>query len=184
MRTAAFGLLLLFSFGCKGLGTVSCFPVDAECHPVPECLPQPPPCPPPPPPPCEPPKEKPKPRPAPAPAERSVEAAVTQDILLIPRTVYVPYAPQVPVAPARLGAMAPAERLTTRETEKPKAREPEQASRDAPAPCDKSAEALDKCCRILEQLDYRIHMLEQKQVPPAQIICPQPCPPPPQWRCP
>jgi hypothetical protein len=51
-------------------------------------------------------KSCPEPPKAPA-APSQVTKAVTQETLLIPRMVYVPYAPQVPVAPARLvGAQA------------------------------------------------------------------------------
>jgi hypothetical protein len=68
---------------------------------------------------CQPPPPKVEaPRPpvrAPAPVETQTEVrtqtqqaagAVAQDILLVPRTVYVPYAAQVPVAPARLAGLA------------------------------------------------------------------------------
>jgi hypothetical protein len=42
-------------------------------------------------------------KPKPAPPEAPPTAAVpTQEVLLVPRTVYVPYAPQVPTGPARM----------------------------------------------------------------------------------
>jgi hypothetical protein len=129
------------------------------------------------------------------------QVAVTQDILLIPRTVYVPYAPQVPVAPARLGTVAPAERMitqqqTTREAvPDPRAAELPRTeptrTREAAPPCDKSTEALDKCCQMLERLERRIDDLEKKTqpCPPIEVPCPvdgpvpylpsgpEPCPP-------
>jgi hypothetical protein len=37
--------------------------------------------------------------------ETRAAAAVAQDIMLVPRTVYVPYAPQVPIAPVRLAGL-------------------------------------------------------------------------------
>jgi hypothetical protein len=184
MRLAAVGSLLLFVLGCnalqRGTCTVSDMPSAAPCAPLAEVSP----CPPPP---CQPsPKkcaEKPKeiekneqPREA-QPIERTTtRSAVTQDILLIPRTVYVPYAPQVPVAPARLGTVAPAERVITQQETTREAAPP---SRDAaPASQDRSAECLDKCTQMLERMDSLIRAMEQRQGQAAPA-CPLPAGSPP-----
>jgi hypothetical protein len=55
-------------------------------------------------------------RPKPPPPEAPATAAVpSQEILLVPRTVYLPYAPQIPTAPARMVPLQtlPAQTTTT-----------------------------------------------------------------------
>jgi hypothetical protein len=191
VRFVAISFLLFLGVGCKGLVhnrlSSSEVPMGPGCVAGPQGEACPPPsCPAPSCPPSCPPKcpEKPKeekreaqPREAP-PVERTTSrASVTQDILLIPRMVYVPYAPQVPVAPARLGMVAPAERVTT---EQQTTREPAPAPRDVtPPPTDRSAECLDKCAQMLERLDERLRALEERQraiCPPAGPACTMPMP--------
>jgi hypothetical protein len=201
MRLAAVGLVALLGLGCNsvnpcsrtgsvppwfGMGTEH--PAPCEQSTIPEACTRAGTCPAPCPGPkvCEQPKvrevEQPKPKEAQVVERTTGQAAITQDILLIPRTVYVPYAPQVPVAPARLGTVAPAERVLTQlQTTRESVGAP---VREAPAPSDRSSEALDKCCQVLQKLDERIRALEQHfqlqpQVVPS-VACPAidlpPCP--------
>ncbi len=110
---------------------------------------------------------------------RSASAAVTQDILLIPRTVYVPYAPHVPVAPARLAMTSPAARvIETEERVREISRVPEPAPREAAPRDTRVSDALDKCLDEMRKLNQRIGELESRAqqqmcMPPAA-----PCPPP------
>jgi hypothetical protein len=113
-------------------------------------------------PPCQPkevPREVSKPREVTPPPES--QAAVTQDILLVPRMVYVPYVPHVPVAPARLAMAAPAGRVIEeqREVETPK---------DTPR-----SRELDQCKQELEDLKKRLAELQ------SRMVCPAPAPAPP-----
>lgn len=188
MRLAALGLVMLFSIGCHGLGTGRLMPVNqcpmgcpvpCEHQPCPPAAP-PAPCPVPcPPKQCEKPKDV-QPRPGPT-QDRPAQTAVTQDVLLIPRMVYVPYAPHVPVTPARLGTVAPGEREMKREDKKPK--DDGSQKRDTPPACDKTSECLDKICDFLNHLNHRIDNLEKQQrgpCPAPNIFCPTPeaiCPP-------
>jgi hypothetical protein len=195
MRFVALGLVLLVGSGCNALRDSRCSPSAGPCGPgspgacgapgpqgapcgLAPCQPPPQPCPPKAP-------EKPRevqPREVPGPTvERTAgKAAVTQDILLIPRMVYVPYAPQVPVAPARLGVTAPAERVIT---EQETTRETAPGTREGPTPPprDRSVEALEKCSQLLECLEGRLRALEERQrlmCPPAPPGCPAPMPGP------
>lgn len=188
MRFTVMGFLLLAGVGCNafqhsergecaapGVGCppanqvggacpTACPPHAQPCGAAPPtaCAPQAPPCPP-----------KEQPREVPAPERVSTRAAVTQDILLIPRMVYVPYAPQVPVAPARVGMVAPAERVVTETTREalppprealPQPREAPPLPREAcPAPRDRSADTLDRCAELLEKMESRIRFLEEQR---------------------
>jgi len=101
-------------------------------------------------------------------AER--EAVVTQDIMLIPRMVYVPYAPQVPVAPARLGTMVPGARTVDVPREVPETR----TVAPPPAPHKEICETLDRCAQMMQVLDKRICDLESRlqNPPPATVVPP------------
>jgi hypothetical protein len=184
MRFTSLGFVVLIGLGCNGLhrgpskscevptGSACAVPEGGACAPPcgpkPTCLP-------------EKPKEERNAQPRDVtPVERTTSrASVTQDVLLIPRMVYVPYAPQVPVAPARLGMVAPAERVVT---ENLTTREATPAPRDiTPAAQDRTAECLDKCSRMLEHLDNRLRALERPSAPcpvPEPILPKAPCPPP------
>jgi hypothetical protein len=113
----------------------------------------------------------------------SRDAVVTQDIMLIPRMVYVPYGPQVPVSAARLGTTMPGVRSvdnpaadrgapsTPREADVPKAP-------DKPI-CD----LLEKCTNMMQKMDKRMCEIEAKvqagtpvQTLPPVTICPAPAP--------
>ncbi|HKB03116.1 MAG TPA: hypothetical protein VKD90_12900 [Gemmataceae bacterium] len=97
------------------------------------------------------------------------EAVVTQDIMLIPRMVYVPYAPQVPVAPARLGTMVPGARTVDVPREVPETR----AAPPPPAPQKEICETLDRCAQMMQVLDKRICDLESRlQNPPPPTVVP------------
>ncbi|MBI1916603.1 MAG: hypothetical protein HYS12_17990 [Planctomycetes bacterium] len=106
--------------------------------------------------------------------------AVAQDILLVPRTVYVPYAAQVPVAPARLASVT-----TTRQTAQGETRETvteQQAAQgqQAAAPRSEAAQRSEatneEILRTLQSLNDRLRRLEQR----PELCAPQPerCPPP------
>jgi hypothetical protein len=109
---------------------------------------------------------------------RAAAGAVAQDILLVPRTVYVPYAAQVPVAPARLSAIAPGAAVRTTVTER---RETEQTERREDALGASAADIL----QTLRALNERLDRLEKErlQAAPAAPTCPPsagmpPCEPP------
>lgn len=110
---------------------------------------------------------------------RTATTAVTQDILLIPRTVYVPYAPHVPVAPARLVTTAPAAQVVHTEE-----RVREQVA--APAPVQAPVQtneaqinhALDQCLQQMRALNERIAGLESRAACAAPAPCPAPVPAP------
>ena len=100
----------------------------------------------------------------------------------MPRTVYMPYVPHVPVAPARLSMATPAARvIETEERRRDICPEP-QAPRDLPSqPRDtRVTDALDKCLDEMRKLNGRISDLEtrtQRAVAPPPP-CPVPCPTP------
>lgn len=188
MRLALACLLFLAGLGCKGVSGVPCDPTHGACaggpgvaHGGPGCLTHsdencplhaaghkcsi-----------CEKKKkeekrEVPQQREAEAPQPR--EAVVTQDIMLIPRMVYVPYAPQVPVAPARLGTVVPGARgvetpAATKEGPAPTNREAEQPRAAEKQIC----EALDRCCTMMQVMDKRLCDLEGRSratPPPVQV---------------
>lgn len=107
-------------------------------------------------------------------AAKPSAAAVAPDILLIPKTVLVPYAAHVPTGPMRMAGMASA----------PICQAEERAS--APAPVASSTDsrvldALDQSLQQMKLLNQRIAELETRAV--KQIPCPPPanvrpyCPP-------
>jgi hypothetical protein len=89
--------------------------------------------------------------------------------------VYVPYAPQVPVQPARLGTVVPG----ARGVEIPAQREAPAAPREAEqprAPEKQICEALDKCCNMMQVMDKRLCDLEARYRNPPPVIIQQPAP--------
>ena len=186
MRVALGCLLLLSSLGCKGVspgqskdcldgaGSASCLahadehcPLHAAGH---KCAI------------CDKKKEKDrdvKPRSGPDEGQPR-EAVVTQDIMLIPRMVYVPYAPQVPVNPARLGTVVPGARGIELPPAAPRDTNPN--PRDiTPAPRDTDkqiCDTLDRCTHMMQIMDKRICDLEKcaKNPPAAQPIIIQQAP--------
>ena len=112
MRWLPFVCVLLLC-GCRLPGHLHCGP--PPCDPCgTECAP----CPPPP---CPPQrisinlhreKEKPQPEPEPKRIEQPRPQQVAQEVILVPRTVYMPFAAQTPTAPVRMiGVAPPAERI-------------------------------------------------------------------------
>jgi len=118
-------------------------------------------------------------------AQQHAVGAIAQDILLVPRTVYVPYAAQVPVAPARLaGLAAPGpvhtvteQRVTTQQVPLAEPREPLAAPRE----CDTTTLELLKALRALnDKLDEQRRMMMAPAPEQLPHPCPVPeCPPPP-----
>ena len=97
--------------------------------------------------------------------------AIAQDILLVPKMVYIPYAPQTPVAPVRVASPPP---LAAPPDEQPKVAAPAPKTQAAP-PCDVTTQMLDLC----KKLNHRLDCLEQKIH--DRNICPTPiqqCPTP------
>lgn len=139
---------------------------------------------------CESPKTPaaPPPQKAPPPVQE-VEAprvpSVAQDILLIPKTVYIPYAPQTPTAPVRLSNLPPG----LPGPEQPKAPGPAAPGPSAPGPAAPSpqpppCDATQQLLKICETLNQRLDCLERKQreqmtAPQPVAPCPTvvPCPP-------
>lgn len=201
MRIAAFSLLLLVLAGCQCLrkdrmeaGICEGCPGPCDTQSVGGNCPQPcpPSCPQPCPPPCKPEKNAetlrtPK---QPETVERTTsQSAVTQDVLLIPRMVYVPYAPQVPVAPARLGRVTSAERVLTRDSRETVEGQADQGPargdegpKRAAAP-ERNTEATDQCMQQCMQtmavVMDKLTALEARlgPCPPAAAPCPTICPP-------
>jgi hypothetical protein len=151
---------------CGGPPCSPCPPPVCQPGPQPVCQ-----APPPPPPPE---KAPPPPVRAPQPPEtvenRVTTTAVTQDILLIPRTVYVPYAPHVPVAPARLSMCTPAAHVVQTEE---RYREQVQAPPETTSRDTQINNALDQCLQQMRMLNQRIGDLE-KRAAPAVAPCPAP----------
>jgi hypothetical protein len=155
-----------------------CPPVaDAACAPTVPCPPAQQPCPTPAP------KRDAEPTPQPRPATTTREevadrAAVVNDVLLVPRTVFMPYAPYAPTAPARLRMAAPADQVIE---ERIREGEPRPAQpRDS-----KLTETLDKCLDAMSNINNRLTVLENRAstvvAPPPPVYCPPPaapyCPP-------
>lgn len=186
MKRSLLAAVLVCGAGCHGMprGTetaVAGCPATQVCQqPTAPCLS--------PAPPCKPPETPENLKAPPAPAApkseltetRTTVEALSQDILLVPRTVYVPYAAQSPVAMARMQGIAPAglrattvERTNLAEQPKaPKEKQQELAAAKAPAEaptCNANAEIL-QCLRSLNQ---RLDALEQQQ---RERMCASPGP--------
>ena len=189
MRTALLLMCLVATTtGCQnarvGRLNEACPPVvgDVACASTVPCPPAPPPDPPPPaaqPRPAPPPAQ---PRPAPPPREEvSERSAVVNDVLLVPRTVFMPYAPYAPTAPAKLRMAAPADRVVE---ERMREMEPTQP-RDAQPRDAKLNETLDKCLEAMSNINNRLTVLEHR--PPTVVVPQSPpvyCPPPSAPYCP
>lgn len=102
--------------------------------------------------------------------EEQKSAIVTQDIMLIPRMVYVPYAPQVPVAPARLGMAVPGGHVVPQTDTTPAPAPVQQPQRQEKDVCD----ALEKVCKKLDEMGQRITVIEAKTqcLPAPAPACP------------
>lgn len=102
------------------------------------------------------------------------QTAVTQDILLIPKTVYVPYAPHVPVHPARLGMSVPAgQQIPVNQPQQPVNAPPDTPVTATPPGV---TETLEKCCQIMSRMDKRLCDLESQMAAPPAVVCPAPGP--------
>ena len=158
MRFASICVILLMGVGCKsaklahvqspcahpGPGDASCPPTTVHHHhhdckqpdrPAPQVTP-------------------------PAPVTDEKKGVVINDVLLIPKMVYVPYVPHVPVAPARLSGMMVHE----------PAPEPKPATGPAPATA-ANDELLRQLLQKLDEMSKRMKECESR----IQAI---PCPPP------
>jgi hypothetical protein len=150
------------------------------CQPAPPCLPPTPPCVPPTPTCPAPQKLPPKPQAAPAPEKPEAAApaavgAIAQDILLVPKTVYIPYAAQTPVAVARLSGLttlpgatvrvAAPERETRPEAELPKEKQPEKQEAPVKPPAAECTGAISNAelLQYLRCLNQRLDAIEQIQ---------------------
>jgi hypothetical protein len=129
--------------------------------------------------------------------ERQVQqqgaGAVAQDILLVPRTVYVPYAAQVPVAPARLAGLAapgPAQTVCERhEVTEQRGTFSEARQAAVSASRDSDAALNLQLLQALRALNDKLERQQMRAAPaPVQApVCPSappcapmqpPCPPP------
>jgi hypothetical protein len=120
------------------------------------------------------------------------QAAVTQDMLLVPRMVYMPYMPYTPTAPARMRVADVRNRTYVDEREPGT---PRNANVPQNPPGDeKTLETLDQCQKLMMKMNQRIHELETRTttivtqptpVPPWAAGPDEECPPlcqPPWWR--
>jgi hypothetical protein len=182
-------LIAMLGAGCHGFPwrqTEWSAPPGAEC-----CGPQRPcaqPCAPPPapcveaPPPKQPPPQRQAPPEQAAPTPERVErvqpqAQIAQEVMLVPRTVYVPYVAQTPVSPVRLSAVNTVPgRVTTFEERRELLAQPAPPSppsrREEAAPPER--EQLLEMCR---QLSDKLNRIEEAQHRLSQTA---PCPPTPQ----
>ncbi len=182
MRQLLVAGLLTLSFGCQAVRNR--LGADA-CDPCPEAVP----CPPPttPAPVCQPPVQQ-APRPpvsAPAPERRREvteteirTSAIAQDIMLVPRTVYVPYAAQTPIAPVRLAGVAAGQPSIPR-------REIVTGPRDCATDrqdvgTDSSVENLRQMSEKMAQLQNKIEQLEKERRERPQTFAQPSCPPVPE----
>jgi len=184
MRQILFMAALLAGAGCQALGDAKCHNEKEPCrkprlagllnHFHSDCEPKKP---------CDAPRAPAAPPPKAPPPVQEVETqrapAIAQDILLIPKTVYIPYAPQTPTAPVRLSSLpptAPAPAAPGPQAPAPQAPGPQAPAPQAPGPqvpCDVTYQMLDICKKLNERLDC----LERKYS--DRIVCPptQVCPP-------
>jgi len=106
-------------------------------------------------------------------AEKQAAAAVAQDVLLVPKVVYMPYVAQVPVAPARLSAFPNIASSTTVERRDLEAAAPGPSNEDLLKALSKLNERLDQ----LEKQREKLTTAPQEQ-PPS---CPPDLGPPPAY---
>jgi hypothetical protein len=176
-------LVVLCGTGCQGVLS-RCGPQGSSEFPS-ACGPAAPPCPAPCPQPCPQPCPSEKPAhkeaapPPPKPQEKQVErveqvshqAQIAQEVMLVPRTVYVPYVAQTPVAPVRLSSLNAIEGRVTGITER---REFEQRAVE-PDINQRLADLDKKLNTLVDVLENHHQVLEglKKQAAP-----PPPCPAP------
>jgi hypothetical protein len=147
------------------------------CPPQPPCAP--PPCPPPPPKQAAPPEKAPPEKAPPEQVEHvNQQAQIAQEVMLVPRTVYVPYVAQTPVTPVRLSAVntipGRVNSIVERRDLETQPTPPAAPSRQEEMPPAERQQLLDMCKQLADQLSR----LEQAQRRAAQAVpCPPPCPP-------
>lgn len=92
----------------------------------------------------------------------------TQDVMLIPRMVYVPYAPQTPMNPARLSSLVPPGHPAAMPMPNPQ----------ADAATERMANALERSTQMMEKMTLRIAVLEEmvRQQPLRPTPPPAPTP--------
>ena len=90
----------------------------------------------------------------PAPPPGMPGSATVQDVMLIPRVVYVPYAPQTPTAPARMIGSIPPSPISPATYEQSGSIDPTR---------EKLLASLERATKVIEQMDQRIRMLEEQQ---------------------
>ena len=110
-----------------------------------------------------------------APKVQRTAAAVAPDILLIPKTVLVPYAPHVPTGPVRLAGVLPAGGVVQTE-ERVTSPAPTQPPPAVAAPNPQINEALDQVLQGMKALNNKITELEARVGAP--VCVPPPCPAP------
>ena len=120
-----------------------------------------------------------------APAPEVPRAAIAQEVLLVPRTVYVPYVAQTPTAPVK---------LTSEMTVLPPVGAPSPPPVGAPSPpvgapapptvcppptvpCEQ--EMVDVCKKLNQRLDHLEQCIRDRKAPsavcpPAPLLCPHP----------
>lgn len=102
--------------------------------------------------------------PIPADGMNIASGLTTQDVMLIPRMVYVPYAPQTPINPARLSSLVPPGHPAAM---------PPMAQMDNSA-TERMAAAMERSTQMMEKMTLRIAQLEeivrqQPQTPMAPV---------------
>jgi hypothetical protein len=148
MRRLLFVALLFLGVGCQGL------PARRGCEEAAECKP------------AKPEAKKPAETVA-APTPRQDSAAIAQDVLLVPKMVYIPYVAQTPTAPMRMTMGLPAPPVENLPAPKTPAATPappeEKTKRELEQKCQ------ELCDRVL-QLEKRLR--ECSASPPAPPACP------------
>jgi hypothetical protein len=110
--------------------------------------------------------------------ERS-QAALSQEVMLVPRTVYVPFVAQTPLAPVRLGALTQGGATFTTERRETSESLPDRAPRreeDRAPPRREEDRAPEGPCAadlaaMLHRLNCRLDQIEARLGP----ACPSPC---------
>ena len=162
MRQYLLITVVLVGAGCHGLG--DCRRGGRDCHE-----------------PCKTAEKKPCAPPArsqAAPPEQvdQVRAALAQEVLLVPRTVYMPFVAQTPTAPVRLTSHM---QVVQPPPERSVALPPAQQVTAPPKEECAQQEMLDLCKKLNQRLDHMERCLHDRKLTPRQA-CPEPCCPPSQ----
>jgi hypothetical protein len=110
-----------------------------------------------------------------APRQEVAAPAIAQEILLVPRMVYMPYAPQVPTAPMRMGA--PGTTVVPPQGA-PAPRENVEAPGPVAAPPTK--QLVDICEKLCERVERMEKCIADRNASPPTMVCPPEvpyCPP-------